>query len=196
MDTLTTELDDLCQLLQTELAQARHPAKVICDSCSDLRRELKHAQEREKVLSSRLRELEKEMALSRKLREENESLRKQITSSQNQSSYQSLAGELSIERQRRVKAEQELAVYRKQGKTPEEKIAVNAKRVAVALAQHCLELTEEVRKLKGPLPSTGRSQNETIVISHEPALVVPIAAPASHMNTAWGLDDDIFNETN
>jgi Xaa-Pro aminopeptidase len=197
METVRTELEELTFLLRTELSQARHPAIVRCDSCISLQNQLEDAQKKNQSLSSRVQELDKQLSLSRKIREENDSLKTQLNQKQEQGSYQSLTGELSIEKQRRIKAEQELAIYRKQGKTSDEKIAVNAKRVAVALAQHCLELTEEIRKLKGGVGRVDPSPHNNVHVSHDSvAQLVAGSDPTSLKIAAWGLDDDIFDEQN
>ena len=192
MDEIKSDLNHLTQLLCEELGHERRPVHLSCDSCKSLRHELEGSQKLNTNLQERIRGLEKQVNHSQQLKSENDALRSQLAHTQGHPSYQSVVGELAIEKQRRLKAEQELEIYRKQGKTSEEKAAANAKRVAIALAHHCVELSSELERLRATnsrdshLRDSGKKVLDPILKN------VDVKAKAS----GWDIDDDIFDESN
>lgn len=195
MDQIRLELDNLGRLLHDELSCERQPVRLDCQKCVHLTHELAEEQKKLRQSVERVSHLEKQVLLNRELKEENISLKKQLVRDTDNPSYQSVVGELAIEKQRRIRAEQELEIYRKQGKTTDEKVAANAKRVAIALAQHCLELSHELQKIR----ESKRETDDNRVEPHEAArnLESSLEPPASLPKVAgWGIDDDIFDESN
>lgn len=198
MDKVRLELDELGRMLQRELSHERKPVKEDCAVCSRLRHELDIAHKSSKTHLERIHELEKQVQVNRKLMEENESLKKQPVRDIEQPSYESIAGELAIEKQRRLRAEQELAMHRKQGKTNDEKLAANAKRVAMALAQHCLELSQELEKLRqtsGRCEPSASRHSDKLKQAYAPEVITQPAGSGQNGN-GWGMDDDIFDDPN
>jgi hypothetical protein len=199
LSAFTSQLEKIRSMLSDELAQVRiDPASTRKDSekkekelnaqmnqlqielrdkeieCQSLLSQLKQAHQQQKDLGERLVALERQ---------------KHVSPNQ--------TAELDLERKRRIKAEQELDIYRKQGKTTDEKATVNAKRVAVALAQHCLELSEELNKLRQLKP------REIQVTKNQQQTAVPKTLDNKPSNKSvgagWGVnddDDDLFGNLN
>ena len=101
-------------------------------------------------------------------------LRSEITRLKTSGKSAPSSEELEVEKRRRTKLETELEAYRRQGRPSDPVNAVNARRVAIALAQHCLELSAELAKLRGV---QGSSPDVVIV-------------PQLGAGGGWGLDDD------
>ena len=197
MDQIRLELDELGRMLREELSHERMPSIRKCEECIKVKHELETARKSCKAHLDRVHDLEKQVAIHKKLKDENDSLKHQLVRDVDQPSYQSVVGELAIEKQRRIRAEQELEIHRKQGRTADEKLAANAKRVAIALAQHCLELSQELHKLK----NVNNARSEAVEDQHVPAITnvpgmstEPLGAPPKV--AGWGMDDDIFDEPN
>ncbi len=190
------ELSDLARLLEGELSYERQPVKRDCESCVKLNHELTMTRKKVQSNIDRIHDLEKQIAVIRELKEENQSLRKQLVRDADNPSYQSVLGELTIEKQRRVRAEQELEMYRKQGKTADEKVANNAKRVAIALAKHCLELSHELQKLRDGTKRADEQRRPGDPGGTRASATSSELASTTQKVAGWGMDDDIFDEIN
>jgi hypothetical protein len=111
--------------------------------------------------------------------------------------------ELEEERRRRKIAELELEAYKKQhAKAPDAVIAANARRVAISLARHCVELSAELNKYR-----TGTVNSQLVSLEEIKAALVPKTTPrvipvdpALKVPTSgWGNvqdDDDLFSALN
>ena len=106
----------------------------------------------------------------------------------------SSSADLDTERRRRVKAETELELHRRQSKQSDNSTVANAKRVAIALACRCAELSDELAGLKGLKVANTPAPPEIIkqIIFQEetkpdppPALEKPVV-----VKSGWDLDDD------
>jgi SMC interacting uncharacterized protein involved in chromosome segregation len=204
LSVVRAERDSLREALEAEKKRSGESVKKMDRLNHELmesRRQCELLQERIEGLQSQVSEKE---ILQRRVDELSSKLRNVPSSGSAHNTASS--GELEIERKRRVKAEQELDIYRRQGKTSEERMTANAKRVAVALAQHCLELSDELNRLRGKAvvpaaviehkavaqksPVVSHAQNVCVVEKQE-------STKTGNPATGWGVDDDdLFDDMN
>ena len=115
--------------------------------------------------------------------------------------------ELEKERMRRVRAEEELSAYRRQSKG--NNVENNAKRIAISLARHCVELAQELERVRRGEPLTGTHEatkdalrsvifpKDSTPKVHAPAQPPKVAV--SVPRKGWGVlddDDDLFSALN
>lgn len=119
--------------------------------------------------------------------------------------------ELESERKRRQMAEMELEAYRRQTKhTDNNQQIANARRVAISLARHCVQLSQELESLRysqtSSIPKISKEDLKAVLVTREipkPASQT-IAQPtqATHLSvpkSGWGNtdeDDDLFSVLN
>jgi chromosome segregation ATPase len=115
--------------------------------------------------------------------------------------------ELDNERRRRIRAEEELSAYRRQSKCNNSEN--NAKRIAISLARHCVELTQELERLRrgdpAAIPHEARQDALKAIIFPKEAtpkahvMAQPAKAPVPVSAKGWGTlddDDDLFSALN
>ena len=102
------------------------------------------------------------------------------------------SGALEIEKRRRIRAEAELDMYRRQSKQSDSATLANARRVAIALACRCSELADELAEIKGLKPGKDALPKDTIktVIFQDPVPHVSPVASLAPAKTGWDVDDD------
>lgn len=161
MQTCSDTISELTNQLRAELAHARIP--------TDLEAKLTKEVALRKSLAAKLEDANDELIYSKR---ENEKLA--LKAKQLADENQSIRAEMLILRKEFEQFKKsnksnalELEAYRKQTGTD----PTNARRIAIGLARHCLELSNELAKLR---------ENS----NNEPKTVPPISV------TAWGLDDD------
>ena len=93
--------------------------------------------------------------------------------------------ELDAEKRRRLRAEAELDAYRRQTKGTDSTTTMNAKRVAITLARHCLELSDELAKLRGTKQAPISVPADVL----KTAIFQP-SVPTVSAKSGWDADDD------
>ncbi len=193
LDAWKSELNDIYKLLHNELQQERVVIDQVKGASEKEVANLTEMLEKEKAaLFTANREIEKLTKANSKLSIQVQGLESKCSQQSKQTTTvvtaPSFSKELEVERRRRIKAEQELEILRKQGaKTPDEQVAANARRVAIVLAQRCAELCEELERVrdtsKQETPSIETSVLKPVDKSSEKLQVQAVKA-------GWGLDDD------
>ena len=202
------EIEELEKLLRDELSHARIDPVKISEEIAELRQEVESAGN---LIDSLKQDLAAEHKRNEDLRKQIESLNKEyVTRKIVEKSCRLGKGrtavsgpELEEERRRRKIAEMELEAYKKQhAKAPDAVIAANARRVAITLARHCVELNNELNKYRtGTLNSPPVSLEEikaALVPKSTPA-VKPVAPALKVPTSGWGSahdDDDLFSALN
>lgn len=187
-----SQLDAMQNLLYTELQHERLDVEQLSVTSQREIERLKGLLDKERsnsVASTRLIE---------KLTKENEKLNthvRELEISISQQSKQAMithpasSKELDIEKRKRIKAEQELDIFRRQSRTLDEQSSANARRVAVVLAQRCAELYEELERMR--TSSTNQPQLPVADIPLRKEVTSAVTTPqVQAVKTGWGLDDD------
>lgn len=230
IDAVSREIFGLETLLKAELAQKRvDPFTITCQTCTDakhslntektrnvqlakevdsLRGDIESAGDLIESLKDEIRgESDKNEQLCRRIEELNKEIQKRSMRDHSTGSLASSA-DLDTERRKRMKAEAQLEMYRKQTKGSEQQGVSNAKRIAIALASHCLELSREVAKLRGDAKdSAPASETLKYIIFHDQVSPPPVptirpspkvSAPKPPIQASgWNLDDDdLFDALN
>lgn len=110
----------------------------------------------------------------------------------------------SVEKQMNSRADEELSAYRKQISKNESVIVANARRVAISLARHCVELSQELHTLKhGGSPETQPDISTDAIkavifpnIVKQPSPKITLTHVPPESKTGWGQlddDDDLFS---
>jgi chromosome segregation ATPase len=192
------ELELLSASLRDELNRERVDIESIHQSSSrevsDLRVQLEKEREAHASTKRQVDEISKENA---SLKAELERPPRQIPTSSQKNVQGVSSVELDTERRRRVKAEQELEMFRKQGKGLDEETANNARRVAIVLAQRCAELSAELERVRAktggnsiPADNTFSNTKPVVQVTKPVATVPTVAPPAQAAAKGWGLEDD------
>lgn len=230
IDAVSREIFSLATLLKAELDQKRvDPYPITCQTCTDakhslntektrnvqlvkqvdsLRGDIQSAGDLIESLKDEIRgESDKNEQLRRRIDELNKELQKRPTRDPSTGTFASSV-DLDTERRKRMKVEAELEMYRKQTKGSEPQGVLNAKRIAIALASHCLELSREVAELRGDATDSAPA-SETLknFIFHNQVSAPPVptirpspkvSAPKPPVKASgWDLDDDdLFDALN
>ena len=203
--SIPDELVALKELLKDELARTRIEPVLRDHEQSDAR--VKSLSEEIETLNADLKNagdliesLKDEVAHETKRKDQ---LKAQLEERSKSSHASQLSPELDSERKLRLKAENELEMYRRQSKSSDSASTLNAKRVAISLARHCSELAHEIESLRNGTGAMSQGElQETlrgvIFQASSPAKLPVSVPPPSHPKTAWGLedDDDLFSSLN
>ena len=203
--SISDELGGLEELLKDELARTRIEPVLRDHEQSDAR--VKSLSEEIETLNADLKnagdliESLKDEVMHKAKR--NDQLKTQLEEKHKSPHVSQSSPELDAERRLRLKAEDELDMYRRQSKSSDSASTLNAKRVAISLARHCSELAHEIESLRNGTGAMSQGElQETlrgvIFQASSPAKLPVSVPPPSHPKTAWGLedDDDLFSSLN
>ena len=205
------------RLLDEELCgEVRHMRiSPVCRNCANLARERDSDNAIRKETQNQLRDLKSELdeAASlinslqdeaRKTSDENQRLKQRIESLEKElsslrsrapSSLSSSNPDLESERRLRIKIQAELEMYKRQTKSNDVATLANARRVAIALASHCVELSRELADLKGHTGSGSSTLVNSVQFFHARGSTdIPRESRPITANLGWDTaDDDLFD---
>ena len=186
--SLTQEMD----LLKEDLENAAN----LIESLKD---EISHESRKNDELKKQIDNLNKELAKTR-------------VSGASSASGAATSSEFELERKRRQMVEMELEAYRRQTKNADNNIQIaNARRVAISLARHCVQLSQELGFLRNGhttnLPKISKEDLKAVLAPKEtpkpvaPSVVQatqqkPLAVPKSGWGNADEDDEDLFGVLN
>jgi septal ring factor EnvC (AmiA/AmiB activator) len=204
---ITREIALIDAALSSEIVHPRVPPQ--CNACANLRRQIDSDLARRRDTQRQFVELKQELddagilidALkeeARKTSYENESLKenlknleKELSLLRKQTSSSSVPhSELAKERKLRKKAESEVELYRRQSKPIDGNALNNSRRVAIALASHCFQMSQELSLLKGARDPSKLEWAE-LFPEPNPREDTPTSIPAVAIGWDTG-EDDLF----